>query len=29
MPSESRFEYRVAETAAGQFKVMDMPVYVP
>jgi hypothetical protein len=29
MPSESHFEYRVAETADGQFKVMDLPVYVP
>jgi len=29
MPSESRFEYRVAEIAAGQFKVLEMPVYVP
>ena len=29
MPSESNFEFRVAEIAAGQFKVLDMPVYVP
>ncbi|KAF0106629.1 MAG: hypothetical protein FD146_2428 [Anaerolineaceae bacterium] len=29
MPSESHFEYRVAETADGQFKVLDLPVYVP
>jgi hypothetical protein len=29
MPSESHFEFRVAETAAGQFNVLDMPVYVP
>ncbi len=29
MPSESHFEFRVVRYPDGQFKVMDLPVYVP
>jgi len=29
MPSASHFEFRVVGTADGQFKVLDLPVYVP
>ena len=28
-PSQSQFEYRVVEGEDGQFRVLDMPVYVP
>lgn len=28
-PSQSQFEYRVVEGEDGQYRVLDMPVYVP
>lgn len=29
MPVQSRFEYRVLLSTGGQYKVLDLPVYVP